>query len=209
MDLDGVIVDSLPVHERAWEEYLKRIGLYAPDLMQRMLGWRNEEIMRDLLGSEANPEEIIRHGAEKEKLYREFMQDQLFERLIPGVREFLQAFPVVPIGLASNAERPNIDFVLDQAGIRNFFSVIVDGSQVKHPKPSPDVYQLAARNLGISPNNCIVFEDSHVGITAAKRAGCRVVGILTQGVSLENVDLEVPDFRSPHLEQWLAEQHPR
>jgi len=206
LDLDGVIVDSLSVHEIAWDEYLKRIGMYEPGLMQRMTGWRNEEIMRELLGSEENQAEIVRHGAEKEKLYREFMRDQLLERLIPGVRGFLESRSGVPLGLASNAEPANIDFVLDQAGIRQYFAVIVDGSQVTRPKPAPEIYELAARKLEIAPRNCIVFEDSVVGITAARSAGCRVVGVLTQKTPLTNVDLEVQDFRSPELEQWLAEQ---
>jgi HAD superfamily hydrolase (TIGR01509 family) len=209
LDLDGVIVDSLPVHETAWDDYLKRIGMHAPGLMQRMLGWRNEEIMRELLGSDANHAEIIRHGAEKEKLYRELMRDQLFDRLIPGIREFLESVPGVPLGLASNAEPANIDFVLDRAGIRRYFSVIVDGSQVIHPKPAPEVYQLAARKLGIAPENSIVFEDSVVGIAAARSAGCRIVGILTQKIPLKDVDLEIQDFRGPELEPWLAAQQTR
>jgi sugar-phosphatase len=79
---------------------------------------------------------------------------------------------------------------------------------VEHAKPAPDVYVLAARRLGVDPANCIVFEDSPVGVNAARAAGARVVGILTHEHALSDVDLAVRDFDQPELELWLAAQRP-
>jgi HAD superfamily hydrolase (TIGR01509 family) len=111
-----------------------------------------------------------------------------------------------PTGLATNAERANADFVLDGAGLRRYFRAIADGSQVKNAKPAADIYELVARELGVHPRNCIVFEDSKVGVAAARAAGTRVVGIQTQIALLEGVDILVPDFSSADLADWLGQQ---
>jgi beta-phosphoglucomutase len=75
---------------------------------------------------------------------------------------------------------------------------------VANPKPHPDVYLKAAKLLGVDAANCVVFEDSHSGIQAARAAGMRVVGVRTTHDELPGVDIEIDDFRSPALEPWLA-----
>jgi sugar-phosphatase len=77
---------------------------------------------------------------------------------------------------------------------------------VARAKPAPDVYLRGAELLDVAPGNCIVFEDSPVGIQAARAAGMRVVGLLTHASSLEDVDIGVPDFDCPELESWLSLQ---
>lgn len=207
-DLDGVVVDSMPIHRIAWRKYLESLGIRDERLLTSMHGRRNDEIIMDFLGPSADETVVREHGAAKERLYRELMRDGLENHLVPGVRRLLQEAGGAPLGLASNAERPNIDFVLDGANLRPYFQVIVDGSQVERPKPSPDVYLLAARGLGVAPANCIVFEDSPVGVAAARAAGARVVGLLTHERSLEGVTLTVPDFLDPQLDRWLPAQRP-
>ena len=204
-DLDGVLVDSMPVHIAAWQEYLQRMGKNVEDIISQMHGRRNDQIFRDLAGL-TDESDIFTHGARKEALYRRMMAPKLQQYLVPGVREFLERTTGMPVGLASNAERANLDFVLDGAGLRRHFQVTLDGSQVERPKPHPDVYLLAAEKLGVAPSNCIVFEDSEVGVTAARASGARVVGILTSRNTLSHVDMAVPDFRSPELEPWLNTQ---
>jgi beta-phosphoglucomutase len=167
-DLDGVVVDSMPLHELAWQRYLESLGVAAHDVSSRMHGRRNDEIFRDFLGPDADPRELLAHGAAKERLFREMMRGQLENFLVPGIAAWLKRTVGAPVALASNAERPNIDFVLDGADLRTYFQVIVDGSQVPSPKPAPDVYLRAAHELGIPPRNCIVFEDSPVGVAAAR-----------------------------------------
>jgi len=205
-DLDGVVVDSMPVHEIAWRQYLASVGAGWDDLPARMHGRRNDEIVLDFLGLTADQKSVEEHGAAKERLYRELMRDRLEHQLVPGLRRFLEQAAGAPTGLASNAERANIDFVLDGAGLRGHFRVIVDGSQVERPKPAPDIYLRAARELGVAPGDCIVFEDSPVGIAAARAAGARVVGLLTHERELEHVDLAVTDFLDLRLVSWLARQ---
>lgn len=206
-DMDGVIVDSMPVHTRAWEIYLDRLGIRCEDLEARMHGRRNDEIVADFIDSQLPPDEIQGHGAAKEQLYRELIRPELEARLVPGVVEFLNRHAGESLAVASNAEPANVEFVLEGVGIRSLFKVVVDGMQVENPKPHPDVYLRAADLLGIVPKDCIVFEDSPAGVQAARRAGMRVVGVETH-IRLDGVDIRIANFSDPELERWLSEQSP-
>ena len=203
-DMDGVIVDSNPVHRRAWFEYNRTQGVDTTDTMQeRMYGKRNDEIVRDFLGGHLSDAEVFAHGAAKEKLYRDLIAPRMPEALVPGIREFLQRHGDLAIGCASNAEPTNVDFVLDAAGLRPYFQAAVDGHRVKRPKPFPDMYLLAAELLGVEPRRCLVFEDSYTGIEAARAAGMDVVAIKTTHHYFPDVDLAVDDFLAPELETFM------
>lgn len=208
-DLDGVIIDSMPLHTEAWQQYLSRHGVAADDLVARMHGRRNDEIVPLFFGTLLTPAQVFEHGANKEALFREMMTPQLDQHLVPGIHQFLEQYAGVPTGLASNAEPANIDFVLDRAGLRRYFDVIVDGHQVQRPKPFPDIYIRAAQMLGAAPADCIIFEDSPTGILAAREAGASVVGIATHPGELPPVDLLVRDFSDPKLVPWLEAKLPR
>jgi len=207
-DLDGVIVDSMPLHTLAWQRYITKLGVDPEDVAQRMHGRRNDEIVRDFLGSAVSQDLVFEHGAAKERLFREMMAAELSERLVPGVASFLERAAPARIALATNAEPANVSFTLDRTGLRQWFAAIADGTHVAHPKPAPDIYLHAAKLLDTAPADCIVFEDSPVGIAAARAAGTRVVGIRTHSQKLEHVDVEVDNFLDPELERWLASQRP-
>jgi beta-phosphoglucomutase len=213
-DLDGVIIDSNPVHQEAWRIYNLRFGIETDEEMQRrMYGRRNDEIVRDFFGPELDPQQVIAHGAAKERLYREMMASRLAESLVPGVTDFLQRIAGAPTGLGTNAEPANVDFVLDgihlaERPLRECFGVVVDGDQVSRPKPDPEVYLRVAALLGVDPRNSVVFEDSYAGVDAARAAGARVVAVRTTHSEFKNIGLTVDDFRNPELERWLEEQRP-
>jgi len=203
-DMDGVIIDSTSTHTRAWEEYLKRQGVETPRIEDRMLGKRNDEILRDFLSDrQLTDDEIFQHGAAKEKIYREIIGPELNERTVPGVAEFLQRNQHLPIGLATNAEPANVDLILDGAGIRRYFRAVVNGHDVKRPKPYPDIYLRVAELLQTQPENCVVFEDSRTGVQAARAAGMHVVGLTTTLADLTDVDLSIRSFLDPGIEPWL------
>lgn len=208
-DLDGVIIDSMPTHIAAWRAYLESLGIAPEALETRMHGRRNDEIVREIIGSQLSAVEIFNHGAAKEALFRKMIRPNLARTLILGVSSFIESCRGAPIGLATNAEPANVDFVLDGAGLRPYFRVIVDGHQVDRPKPFPDIYVRAAELLGVTPKNCIVFEDSPAGIAAAQAAGCRVVGVLSHSGDLPAVDLEIRDFQDSLLDPWLRAVEPQ
>lgn len=203
-DLDGVIVDSNAMHVLAWERYLARLGRRLPrDAGTLIFGRHNDEIVRDLLGDSLSAQELAAHGAAKEALYRELMRPVLGRRLVPGLADFLRRWSRLPLAVASNAERANVDFVLEQSGLRPYFRVTLDGRQVGRPKPDPEIYLEAAQRLGVEPASCVVFEDSPSGVAAALAAGAQVVGIRTTYEELPGVALTVRDFRDPELDPWL------
>jgi len=204
LDMDGVLIDSNPLHAEAWAVYLSHYGIAADSIMERMHGKRNDQIVRDLFGPQLTDAEVSAHGAAKEILYRRRMRPHLERRLVPGVRQFLERYRNVPLAVASNAEPANVDFLLDEASLRPFFKVVVHGHQVRNPKPSPDIYLLAARLLELPPRRCIIFEDSTTGIQAAKSAGCRVVAVKTTAAELPETDFAIRDFTDPELNTWLS-----
>jgi HAD superfamily hydrolase (TIGR01509 family) len=202
-DLDGVVIDSMPMHTEAWRIYLRRHDIPDDELVRRMHGRRNDDIVVEFFGNHLPADVVFHHGAAKEALFREMMGPYLAEHLVPGVLQFLDRHANVPTGLASNAEPANIEFVLDGARIRKHFDVIIDGHQVDRPKPFPDIYLRTAELLGLAPHDCVIFEDSPAGIEAATRAGAHLVGVRTQTGELPPVDLLVDDFRDARLEPWL------
>jgi beta-phosphoglucomutase family hydrolase len=207
-DLDGVVVDTMPLHTLAWLRYLAQLGISRKDIAIHMHGRRNDEIVREFLGPDVSNEVVLEHGAAKERLFREMMGGNLLHSLVPGVADFLARTESLAVALATNAEPANVDFALDGTNLRRWFQVIVDGSQVRNAKPAPDIYLAAGARLGVAPQNCIVFEDSPTGIAAARAAGMPVVGILTHAGALEHIDIGVRDFQDPELEKWLALQLP-
>lgn len=208
-DLDGVIVDSNRIHSASWREYLRRCGREAPEGFDlRMFGRRNDDIVRDAFGPDLDAAEIFRHGAEKERLYREMICPVLREHLVPGVVAFLERHRDVPMAVATNGEPANADFVIDTGGLRPYFRVVINGHQVERPKPDPEIYLRAAELLSIPPANCIVFEDSMAGLEAARASGGRVAAVMTthSASELAHADLRIRDFLDPGLETWLSAQ---
>ena len=127
--MDGVIVDSNPVHTRAWAVYLERLGVPHDRIAERMHGRRNDDIVRDIFGDGLAPEEVEAHGAAKEELYRQLMAPELRSRLLPGVAEFLDRHGRQPMALASNAEPLNVEFVLKYSELGRYFQVVVELTQ--------------------------------------------------------------------------------
>ena len=208
--MDGVLVDSTELHTVAWEQYLARLGVDGAGIMERMLGKRNDQIVYDLFGPDLPPAEAARHGAEKEALYRELMGPVFGRYAVPGAAEFVReaAAAGMPLGLGTNAEPRNVEFVLGRAGLEGRFQAIVDGHQVSRPKPDPEIYLEVARRLGKDPRNCVVFEDSPGGMAAARAAGARLVGVLTTLSEAPGADLAIRDFTGGRLREWLSEQRP-
>jgi HAD superfamily hydrolase (TIGR01509 family) len=209
LDMDGVIVDSNPVHREAWVAFNRRYGLETtPAMLERMYGKRNDEIIRDYFGDGLGPEEVAARSRAKEELYREMAARRIEQMLVPGLRAFLETYRAAPMAVGSNAEPENVAFVLDCAGLRPYFRAVVDGHQAVRPKPHPDIYLRAAALLEVAPANCIVIEDSPTGVAAAKAAAMRVIGLRTTYVNLCGTDWNADNLESRDLTSWLVEQRP-
>src|SRR5690348_13541202 len=116
-DMDGVIIDSNPIHRKAWSAFNRRFGLQTTEAMQQfMYGTRNDQIVRGFFGDALAPAEVHARGAAKEERYREMIGSRLEESLVPGLRRLLDEYRTAPMALATNAETANVDFLLDRAG---------------------------------------------------------------------------------------------
>lgn len=181
-DMDGVLVNNTRAHVRAFEIFCKRYGVEEwQRKLQTSFGMGNDDIMRQIL-----PEEIIREkglkalGEEKEAIYREVYAPEI--RPVRGLVDLLEELRRrgIPCAVGSSGCRENVDFVLGNCGIADYFSCIVSGDRVTRCKPDPEIYLLAAEGLHLPSAECLVFEDARVGITAARRAGAgRIVALVT------------------------------
>ena len=207
-DMDGVLVDSNPLHCRAWEAFNRRYGIETTaEMHHRMYGKRNDQIVRDVFGDALDDAEVFARGRAKEALYREMAAPHVEQMLVPGVRDFLERYHYLPKAVATNAEPDNVNFLLDRAGLRAHFHAVVDGDQVQRPKPYPDIYLRAADLLGVEPARCVVFEDSLSGVAAALAAGMKVIGLATTHVNLPGTSITVDNFSCRELGLWLEGQN--
>lgn len=180
-DWDGVIIDSRRHHEESWERLAKECGKPLPEgHFIKGFGRKNEFIIPEILGWTHDLKEVHQLSLRKEALYREVVADWGLEAL-PGVRTWLERLrdAGVPCAIGSSTHRANIDLSLGMIGLREFFSSIVTAEDVSHGKPDPEVFLTGAQRIGRRPECCVVFEDAHVGIQAARAGGMRVVAVAT------------------------------
>ena len=176
-DLDGVLLDSEEIWDRAREELaLERGGRWHDRAQRDMMGMSSTEwsrYMHETIGLPEPPEEINREVVRRlTELYREELP------VIPGAKEAVERLAARwPLGLASSSNRELIDLVLELLGVAHLFRATVSSEEVARGKPAPDVYLEAARRLGIEPSRAAAVEDSQNGILAAQAAGMRVVAI--------------------------------
>jgi HAD superfamily hydrolase (TIGR01509 family) len=176
-DMDGVLVDT----ERDWDASRHEVaaasgGRWHPDATTDMIGMSAPEwsrYMHDELGVDAEPEEINRRVVAR---MLERVESGL--PLLPGAAAAVEGLAARwPLGLASSANRPVIDAVLDASGLARFFTATVSSEEVPRGKPAPDVYLAAARALDVDPSGVVAIEDSANGIRSAAAAGMAVVAL--------------------------------
>jgi len=169
-DCDGTIVDSMPLHYRAWKAALAEWNCDFPeDLFYSWGGKPVRKIIADLnqIYSLAIPIDTL--ATRKEALYLAQLPSL---KVIPEVVEHITAqFGVIPLAVASGSRRDSVVGSLTTVGLLNNFNVIVSAEDYQHAKPAPDCFLLAAERLGVAPNDCLVFEDTQLGIQAATAAG--------------------------------------
>ena len=176
--MDGVIVDSEPLHEQSflevWDElgYGENHGIYFPDFYGR-----SDRVVWEAFIEKHNPttaiEELI--GLRDERLIR-MLREQ--EPLFDGVTDLIQRLAKrYPLGLASGSIHRVIDEVLAMQNLRSYFKDITSSEDVSAPKPSPEIFLLSAKRLGVPPEKCCVIEDTVNGIKAALAAGMTAVAI--------------------------------
>lgn len=177
-DMDGVLVDTQQIHtlalKKVFDEYGIEISLAELDTFagtKRGTAFRTAAEER---GVELPIEEMCEA---KDKIF-DSMIEKTDLKPIKGIPELLKHLKAngVLTAIASSSSREFISLVVDRTGIREYFDAFVSGQELTESKPNPAIYLLAAQILGVEPSECIVLEDAHLGVEAAKRAGMKCIG---------------------------------
>jgi beta-phosphoglucomutase len=177
-DMDGVLILTADAHFRSWRDAAARRGVEVGyEKFIRSFGRTSPDTIRLWWGEDASAALIAEITEEKEAAFREIIRHDV--PLAPRCLELIDELSRDGFALAVGSSAPpeNIDLVLDAAGIRRHFAGVVNGAMVQRGKPAPDVFLLAAQQLGIEPRRCAVIEDAPAGIMAAVAAGARAVGV--------------------------------
>jgi beta-phosphoglucomutase family hydrolase len=177
-DCDGTLVDSMPLHFVAWCESLKRHDApfdFTEELFYSLAGVREQDtviLLNERYGSAVDPDSVAE------------VKSQLFHEFIPRIVEVppvaaiaREHFGKLPMAVASGSEPETVHACLAHTGLLSLFPTIITPRDVKRGKPAPDMFLLAAERLGVSPADCLVFEDGNSGLQAAKAAGMAAVFI--------------------------------
>ena len=180
-DLDGTLVDNMPLHAEAFAVFAERHALPPLTPADRPRARRQAQ-QRDLprhLRRALSRDEVLAYEEEKEGLYRGLSRGRLVP--VPGLRRLLDALARhgIAIAVATSAPRANVDHSLRELDLEWLGSGVVRGDEVPNGKPAPDVFLEAARRLGVAPDECLGFEDAPMGLEAVRSAGMRLVALAT------------------------------
>jgi len=205
-DMDSVLADTGPIHYESWVKLAKQIGVkFSKRFFNLTFGQQSISITRELVGPKIKQEVVEKWANLKELYYREMVKDEL--KLLPGALDLIKELHARNFKLAVGSSGPpeNVDLLLSTLNIKDYFDVIITAAEVKNGKPAPDVFLIAAEKLNIKVDNCLVIEDAPVGITAARKAGMKVIALRTThcNVDLLDADMVVQDLSSVNINDIL------
>lgn len=207
-DHDGTLVDSEPLHLAAWQELLApyQAQLSAEEYQRHLSGrpsLASAQWLTERFDLPVDPEALFQ---QKHRAVCTWLEQQAYP-LMPGAVPLLRALQSAgtPLALASGASLPEVQSSLNHHNLHPYFPVVVTRDQVNNNKPAPDVYLLAARQLGIPPEDCLAIEDSDSGQRAAQAAGMACLRLHTYTeLDDHSQSHTLPDLM--HIRLWLAEQ---
>lgn len=177
-DLDGTLVDTMPLHYRAWNQAMQAVGLSGEldeELFYSLGGVptrRVAELIAQHYGLKIDAHAVFHH---KEALFTALQKDA---KLIEPVVEIARRVALTrPVAIASGGPRDIVRRMLEIAGLAPLFKVVITPEDVEHGKPAPDMFLLAARRMGVPAEKCLVFEDAEPGMRAAEAAGMKWVRV--------------------------------
>jgi beta-phosphoglucomutase len=196
-DLDGVLVDTAKYHFLAWQRLAREYGFsFTTEQNERLKGVsrvQSLEILLELGGVSLNEPQKLVAAEKKNKCYISYISKLTPDEILPGAYELLLELKTYKIKIAIGSASKNAGMILKRIELDNFFDVVIDGHKVSKAKPDPEVFIRAALELNVPPEECVVFEDAHAGVEAAKNGGMRCVGVGNKKI-LSRADLVVPNL---------------
>lgn len=180
-DMDGVICHTNPFHSQAFKIFFQKRNLFPTEeeFFLHMYGKNNGYILSHFLGRKIEGPELLELEDEKESLFREIYQHHVDP--IPGFLDFFHRLRSegFKTGVATSAPFANLELIAGRLDLFPHLESALASEHVSKHKPDPEVYLKTAKNISLEPSQCIVFEDSFSGVSAAKNAGMKVVGVLS------------------------------
>lgn len=207
-DMDGVICHTNPYHSMAFKEFFAKRNMYPTEeeFALHMYGKSNSYIMSHFFGKPISGDELLELEDEKEGLFREIYKDKIDP--ITGFMDFFHQLKANHFltGVATSAPYANMELIAGTLSLFDHMESVLASEDVTKHKPDPQVYLKSSSNLQVEPDFCVVFEDSFSGVTAAKNAGMKVVGVLSSHSKeeLPVCDLYIQDFREVDVEKVLG-----
>lgn len=177
--MDGVLVDTAEFHFQAWSQALSEHGIpFTRELFTATFGMNNANILTTVLGQPPSPELLAKISDRKEELFRQAVRGKV--KLLPGVLTWLERLRAAGMrqAIASSAPPANIDAVVSELSLHDYFHAIVSGFDLPG-KPDPTLFLKAAHLIGVPPERCVVVEDAIAGVEAARRAGMKCIAVTT------------------------------
>ena len=179
-DVDGTLVDSLPYHHESWRIFFKNNNLEENDfneILKEYKGGGTLELMTSVFGDMYTKDELKTMTDDKEIIFRDIYKSKI--SAIEGLKKFLDNLKEnnILLSIGSNAIRKNVLMTIEELSITNYFSYIICGDEVSKGKPDPEMYIKTLSNLNIRKDECVIFEDSIEGVTAAKNADIKAIGV--------------------------------
>lgn len=210
-DMDGVICHTNPDHSLTFQEFFRKRDMFFTDAeyAEHMYGKNNSYIMSHFFGRKIEGEELKALEEEKEGMFREMYKNKV--KTIDGFMPWLELLKKegYRLGVATSAPRLNLDLIGGVLNLEQYMDVMLASEDVLVHKPDPQVYLKSADLLGIDVNKCIVFEDSHAGVSAAINAKMKVVGVLSSHTKKELPPCDhyidtYDDISLSDLDKWFS-----
>jgi beta-phosphoglucomutase len=202
-DLDGVIVDTAKYHYLAWKKLANELGFEfinaQNELFKGVSRKRCLEILLKIGNREATQVEFDAWMVEKNVDYLKYIENMDASEILPDVPKILEFLKKNNIPIALGSASKNAHSILEKVGLLHYFDTIVDGNNVTKAKPDPEVFLLAAKELGVHAANCIVFEDAVAGLEAANSAKMISIGIGDSDI-LSEAQFNFRDFTEISIE---------
>ena len=204
-DLDGVIVNTAQHHFAAWRRLANELGFdFSAEKNEQLKGVDRMDSLDLILewgGIERTPEEKEALASKKNNWYREYILKMDDSEILEGVLPFLEELEQKGIRKAVGSSSKNASTIIEQIGLDDRFEVVIDGNKISRSKPDPQVFELGAEVMALSPQECIVFEDAERGVDAALAGGFYAVGI--GGENLGHAHCVIPDFTNHSFDEIL------
>ncbi|KPK39788.1 MAG: hypothetical protein AMJ78_07955 [Omnitrophica WOR_2 bacterium SM23_29] len=195
-DLDGVVVDTVPLHFKAWKKMFSEYGreFTFEDYKKKVDGIPRMDGARAIL-NDLSDEELEKAAAKKQKYFLDFLLEEGV-RVYKGTLDLISQLRNKNIKIAVISSSKNCLDILERAEIVNIFDVIITGNDIKRGKPNPDIFLMACARLQLEPSGCIVFEDAYMGVKAAKEGNFKCIGVdrYQDPQRLSGADLVVSDL---------------